>query len=243
MTRPALAHAILHARRDRQRCPVVGAPPDAAAAYAVQAAVAAGTGAVGGFKTARKPGAESIMAPIFACDIHPGGSQLDSAFGGQLGVELEIGFRVKALPDMDGNAVTARLADCLEPLVVIEIVDTRLRGRDSTAPLVQLADNQVNGGLVIGPTLHGWDGRSFGTVQARMMAGDTCLLDGPAQVPGGDALASVTGLLQMVGDHCGGVQVGHVIITGSLHPLTYVDPGTQVSGRIDGIGEIAVTIG
>lgn len=243
MTIPALAQAILQARHDRGRASVVDAPQDAAAAYAVQAAVAVATGPVGAFKTARKPGVAPIMAPIFARDIHPCGTQLASAFGGRLGIELELGFRVKALPDLAASDLTAQLALCLEPLVVIEIVDTRLHGPDSTAPLVQLADNQINAGLITGPTLHGWDGRSFATVQACMMAGDTCLLDGPAQVPGGDALASVVGLFQMVGDHCGGVQVGHVIITGTLHPLTYVDPGTQVAGRIDGIGEIAVTIG
>ena len=53
----------------------------------------------------------------------------------------------------------------------------------------------------------------------------------------------MAGLVRMAGDHCGGLQAGQIIITGSLHPLTYVEPGTQVAGRIDGFGDIAVTIG
>ena len=160
-SRSALARSLLEARRIGQRQPVTGRPTDAQCAYAVQSAVAAVTGPVGGFKTARKPGAAPIMAPIFARDIHPSGAHISSAFGGNLGVELEIGFRLKSVPDPHAGDLRAQLAVCLEPLVVIEIVDTRLDGPDSTAPLAQLADNQINAGLITGPSDDGLDRRRF----------------------------------------------------------------------------------
>lgn len=240
---PPLAHHILRARRHAQRQPATGELDNADAAYAVQAAVAAATGEIGGFKTARKPGDDAIMAPIFAHDIHHSAAHVSSAFGGGLGVELEIGFRlIGPPPAADASDLTTLLGQCLEPLVVIEIVDTRLAGPQSEAPLAKLADNQINAGLIIGPVMRDWMGESIGTVQARMMAGDDCLLDGTAQVPGGDALETVAGLVRMIGNHCGGLQTGQIIITGSLHPLTYVDPGTHVAGHIEGFGDIAVTI-
>lgn len=240
---PPLASNILRARHGLRRQHVDCALDNADEAYAVQTAVAIATGAVGGFKTARKSGAEPIMAPIFARDIHPSGAHVASAFGGKLGVELEIGFRlITPPPSADAADLMTWLRCGLEPLVVIEIVDTRLVGHGSDTPLVQLADNQINAGLITGPILEGWTGENLSAVRARMLAGDDCLLDGMAQVPGGDALKTVAGLVRMIGTHCGGLQAGQIIITGSLHALTYVAPGTHVTGRIDGFGDITVTV-
>jgi 2-keto-4-pentenoate hydratase len=47
----------------------------------------------------------------------------------------------------------------------------------------------------------------------------------------------------MIGEHCGGLQPGQIVITGSLHPLTYVLPGTSVVGHIEGLGDVSVQIG
>jgi 2-keto-4-pentenoate hydratase len=240
---PGLAERILQAFASHHRavCPTV--PANATEAYAVQAAVAAARGRVAGFKTARKPGQSQIMAPIMACDVTDSGARVASRFGGPLGVELELGLRILApLPDPADPGFVAALGACVEPLAVIELVDTRLDGPGTDDPLVKLADAQINASLVIGPVLTGWDGGALTGAAARMRAGDAVLLDGPGHIPGGDARDTLRALAAMAGDHCGGLQPGQVVITGSLHPLTYVAPGTPVEGWIAGCGSVSVTI-
>jgi hypothetical protein len=39
-----------------------------------------------------------------------------------------------------------------------------------------------------------------------------------------------------------GGYAGQVIITGALHPLTYVEPGTRVVGDIEGFGRVEGSI-
>ncbi len=237
-----LIAALIAARARRRRAAPPASLRDAAEAYRVQAGVVAGA-AIAGFKTARKPDGPQIMAPILAADVRASGARVASAFGGPLGVELEVGLRIDApLPPADAPDFAERAVACVRPVAVIEIVDTRLAGDRAAAPLLKLADNQINAGLVVGPEMADWRGRPLARVAARMIAGETCLLDGPAEVPGGCPLETLAGLAAMIGDHCGGLRVGHVDITGAMHPLTYVAPPALVEGWIDGFGPVRVAL-
>jgi 2-keto-4-pentenoate hydratase len=239
---PDMARDILVAFSSGCRVPQRHSPSDALEAYRVQAAVAAERGRVAGFKTARKPGEPQIMAPIMASDLVANGTRVASQFGGALGVELELGLRILApLPAHDDPEFIDALKSCVEPLAVIELVDTRLEDPAADS-LTKLADAQINAGLVIGPVLAGWNGGELAQVDAQMRFGTTVLLDGRAKVPGGDARETLHALSILIGTHCGGLQPGQIIITGSLHPLTYVEPGSVVSGWIDGCGAVTVEI-
>lgn len=239
-----LTAALLTARRESRRFVPPDAmvlPPDHGAAYAVQRAVAAALGPVAGFKTAVRPGVPQIVAPIFAADVHLSAATLTAPKTDGLGVELEVGLRLKApLGRLDGSAELR--AAVFEPVAVIEVVDTRVAGPVASEPLVKLADNQINRALIVGPTAPAWDGGPLVHVTARMRAGDRMLVNGPATVPGGDPVDSLLSMAADLGDHCGGLQVGQIVITGSLHPLEYFSSGTEVEGHIDGIGTVSFRI-
>ena len=210
--------------------------------YAVQALVAQEHGHAGGFKVACKPGAPQIMAPIFSDDIIDSPAQLPVPEGERIGVELELGFRVIApLPAADAPNRSARLAECLELVPVIEIIRTRLDAED-VPPLIKLADNQINGGLVVGSGLRDWRHLDLSGAHARLDLGGQTILDGRAEVPGGDAFANFQALEAMVGDHCGGLHPGHVVITGSLNGLPYITAPCKIEGRIGGLGEVALDL-
>lgn len=210
--------------------------------YAVQALVAREIGPAGGFKVACKPGAPQIMAPIFRDDIMDSPAQLPVPEGERVGIELEIGFRVTApLPAADAPERSARLAECLELVPVIEIVRTRLDTADAP-PLIKLADNQINGGLVVGPGLSDWSHMELSGAHARLDLGGQTILDGRAEVPGGNAFANFQALEAMVGGHCGGLHPGQVVITGSLNGLPYVTAPCKVAGHIDGLGEVSLDL-
>lgn len=210
-------------------------------AYRIQAEVARSIGQVGGFKVANKPGAPRIMAPIFSKDIVTAPASLDLPPEEDIGIELEVGFRIeRALPDSGIPNRREAIARCLSALPVIEIVRTRLR--HDASPILKLADNQINGGLVLGAPVADWTSLSLGTVAASLQLGDDRVLDGMACVPGGDAFENFLVLEQMLGDHCGGLQPGQVVITGSLNGLPYVRAGIGVRGWIDGLGDVSLDL-
>ncbi|WP_372836963.1 2-keto-4-pentenoate hydratase [Puniceibacterium confluentis] len=241
----SLIDAMLEARRSGRPVDArgyTGAAFSERDAYAVQAGIVAACGPVGGFKVANKPDAPRIMAPILAADVMTHPAELVVPAGEPIGIELEIGFRVDApLPPRDAPDRRLRVAECISALPVIEVVRTRFNGEAS--PLLKLADNQINGGLVLGAPVKDWQDLPMGAVQASLRAGDTVLLDGAAQVPGGDAFENFLALEEMVGDHCGGLTVGQVVITGSLNGLPYVETEAAILGRIDGLGEVSLHLG
>lgn len=244
MTRSTVGDWIEHimtARATSERFIPEAVPVSPSEAYAIQSGVVQRTGPVGGFKTALKGDAPPIMAPIFAQDFFASGAQV--AVKDRLGVELEVGLRLVAdCPTDLANLSLADFARLVEPVAVIELVDTRTEGPRAKDAIVKLADNQINAGLVVGDTLTAWSGDDIGAVDTKMTAGDTVILDGSTTVPGGSALATFAALARQIGAHCGGLKRGQIVITGSLHPLVYFPKGTLVQGRITGIGSVSVLL-
>lgn len=234
----AFADALITAHKAGTRCaPDSPAPVTPQEAYYVQSRVAAALGPLAGFKCAQKPGEVPIMAPVLNRSDSP------IPLNDHMGLELEVGWKIMApLPTATEPDFDALLTRCILPVPVIELVDTRLNGPIADDPIAKLADFQINNGLIVGTPLVDWDGHDFGTFTARMQAADQMLLEGRAQVPGGSALSTLKTLMAMIGVHCGGIQVGQIVITGSLHPLTYVDTPCQVHGEIDGLGTVAATL-
>ena len=240
MTDPhPFTEALLTAYQTRTRVsPETGLPQTRDEALAVQAAVSAARGAVAGFKVAGQGDAPPILAPIAACDVvQEGGSR---PLGDRFAVEMEIGFRLdKPLPQ-DGFPASPQ--EYFTPHLVLELVDQRIDGAVAEQPLPRLADAQLNAGLVVGPALSDWDGRDFTTLTSRLLANGTALLDGEATVPGGSALAHLELLCASVGDHCGGLMPGQIVITGSLCGCPWFDTPTDIEGHVDGFGSIRVRL-
>lgn len=241
MTEDWIENLILARRSGTRFAPTENGPRTAAQAYDIQAGVVGKMGAVGAFKTARKPGEVMTFAPIFAANLVQ--SDADVPVSGMMGIELEVGLylHTNLPPDHAGLSASA-LAAFVTPVVVIELVDTRVAGPLANDPMVKLADNQINAGLVVGDHALDWAGADFGTVEAKFTAGSEVILDGAASVPGGSALETFAALAQHLGSHCGGLQQGQIVITGSLHPLVYVPKGTIVQGQIAGIGTVRVNL-
>lgn len=237
-----LADALIAARRTSE--PVDGARFEAALrseadCYAVQTRVAEALGPVGAFKTARKPDQPQIIAPIFARDVHRSPASFGPGALRRIGVELEVGFLVIApLPDPAVPDFAARTRDRVAAVAVLEIVDTRLADLDGAGRLLRLADNQLNGALVIGEPRADWQDLDLATVTAKLTLGDETVLDGPAFPPGGNAWETFLGFARMVATHCGGLREGQVVITGSLNGLPFIDRPSSARGAIEALGTV-----
>ena len=233
---------LVQAHRSGSRFSPSGpAPGSLDVAYQIQSGVQRQMGPVGAFKTARKPDEPTIYAPIFAQALVSSGAQV--TVRDKIGVELEVGFHIdRDLPDDPTPLTGADFAAFVTPVVVIELVDTRISGPLAQDPMAKLADNQINAGLVVGARATGWTGEDWGLVQASMIAGSQVVLDGAASVPGGAALETFAALAHRIGPHCGGLRKGQIVITGSLHPLIYLPAGTEIRGTIAGIGSVQVSL-
>ena len=236
-TTDAYAAALTGAHTSRQRADAIALPaPTYDEALAIQSLVMPALGAVSGFKVGDRVDGPPVIAPIPASRTLASGAVVPVI--DLLGIELEIGFECLT----DGAPDLKNPAQSFLPRIVLELVDTRLTGRELD-PMTKLADMQINAGLILGPALEDWDGGDFSTVNARLICNDRTVIDGPATVPGGSALANLALFCAHVGRHCGGLHKGQTVITGSLSGLEYFPAGTKVLGHIDGFGGIGCTLG
>ncbi|QEW19571.1 2-keto-4-pentenoate hydratase [Marinibacterium anthonyi] len=236
-TTERFATALIEAHRSGLRADGTALPaPTHAEALAIQSLVQAQLGPVGGFKGARRADGPDVIAPIGAARIRANGA--DVPVRDRMGIELEVGFEVLAVPDADPLRDPA---SWVRPCVLLELVDMRLDGV-SEDPMKKLADGIFNDGLVIGAKMEGWTGADFTTVTASLTCGDRQVIDGARQIPGGSALATLDMLWTLARSHCGGLREGQFLITGSLSGLEYFPAGTQVAGRIEGLGDVACSL-
>ncbi len=219
------------------------APENAGDCYRIQQMVVDALGPPAAFKTGREaPGDTPIMAPILAETVRPAGAIFQRHELSVIGIELEIGFQINGpLPDAAAPGFAAAARTCVAPLPVIEVVDTRLADADAWGHLWKLADNQINGGLVHGAPLADWRNMDLSGGEISLTAGEETIFAGRGHVPGGNAFDVFCAFAALVGDHCGGLQTGHIVATGSLSGLAYIDPGQGVHGTIEGLGTVAVS--
>ncbi|SDI70691.1 hydratase [Aliiruegeria lutimaris] len=230
-----ISTALIAAHQSGQRADAGKLPvPDYDEALEVQRRVQAELGAVSGFKVIERPDARPFLGPISAASTVPSGGNV--SVKDQIGIELEIGFELIAEPSDD---MTSDPKAFFRPRLVIELVDTRLDGADELA-MLKLADMQLNAGLVVGPEMADWDGRDFGATTAFLCCGDQQVLDGETTVPGGSALSNLALFCTNIGAHLGGLQKGQIVITGSLTGCEFFPGGIDVTGRVEGFGEISV---
>ena len=242
----AVASALMVARAHHRQLESTDIEVEAqtlAQAYAVHELVMKDLGPVGGFKTSKTPDGSQIVAPIPAGVVRQSGATFSADELLKPGIELEIAFRIEhELPAPTDDDFSEGLRTCVVALPAIEVVDTRLAFLDTCHPMMKLADNQSNGGLVIGRAVSDWQGLNLATPNHHFVSGNTIISHGPGSVPGGSAWQIFEGFVRVVGNHCGGPQVGQIVTTGALSGLHWIDKGQLVCGQIDGFGEGEVTI-
>ncbi len=238
-----LATALIEARRTGNLIKTAEMPPPETLeqVYRVQAAVVKATGAAGGFKVGR-PGPPAIptYAPIRKDWIWRNGYTVPKELSRLCGVELEIGFVLKADPPApDDPAFEAKLRACLVMAPMLEIVESRLDDHVGAPQFLKLADCLANGGLVIGPEIKDWQDCPRVTPTMRLEIGGMVAAEGLSAVPGGDAFDTIVAFARVIGNHCGGLKVGDALITGSLEGLFYGKPGDAILGTIEGVGKVS----
>lgn len=218
-------------------------PADTAGAYAVQDAVAARLGPIGGWKVGAKgPTLVPACAPLPASGLLQDGAVLAGPPWLLRGLEVEVAFRLaRDLAPADDRMGTTDLAaaiDCVLP--VVEVVETRLAHWRGSDPLAQLADLQSHGALVLGaPCALPAAQVDLRRVQAYLA------LDGQpvASARGANPAGDVWRLLAWLAFHCvqrgQPLRAGQIVTTGSCSGMLFAPEGARVQAQLEGIGGLA----
>lgn len=245
MTIPAMsivaeATARLLAARRTGRPQPAPALPDAASAYAVQAAVAAALGWFGGnpppnWKTGGT-GRDAIPthAPLPPSGVHCGPADLRAVPSNLRGIEAEIALRL-------GEPVDAARAALDRPVfidamcVAIEVVDSRWAEGLQAPVHAKLADLQSHGALVLGAWKR-YSPRDWSGQRARVEIGGSSREFRGTHALGDPAWGLPAWLRHATRD--GGVlPAGTVVTTGTWCGLLMAAPGDTVRVAFDDVGD------
>jgi 2-keto-4-pentenoate hydratase len=245
-----LADLLLHAYATRQppdACPESG-PINIEQAYAVQRAVwREVAGAVR--PAAWKLGAPNRQTEPTAAAVFPqrvmhctetSPVQFSRDDFRTLGIEAEIALRFGH--DLPVRAKPYRREEILAALasvhVAMELVDTRLADAKAAGLLWRLADNLLNGGLVIGAAIPNWRELDFSGLTVRMEANGCRLVETAGRPPLDDLLYCLPWWI----NHTGGAKAGDIVTTGAWNGMHPVNLPTEVSVEFVGVGSVSAQI-
>jgi 2-keto-4-pentenoate hydratase len=245
-TAQTFAETLINAYLTAQPARVSAAdgPLTSAQAYAAQAAV---WRAMGGTvrPVAWKIGAaavdaEPLGAPIFADRLAQHPSSFPGRLFTRLGVEAEIAFCFGR--DLPPRATPYRRSEILDAIasahVAMELVDSRLADPEAAGPLWRLADNLLNGALVIGTAIPNWREIDFAVQTARVHVDAQLRHESLGRPPLDDLLHCIPWWLE----HVGGARSGDIVTTGAWNGMHPVPLRGLLRVEFPGLGEATARI-
>jgi 2-keto-4-pentenoate hydratase len=243
-----LAELLIEARRAGTTLDTVPddlVPADKDEAYAAQAVTIAALGGGGGYKIgAGTPEAVPQFAALPADKVLGDGATVAFDAFARVGLELEIAFRFGATVDasfaaLDDAAILARIATVH---VTSEVVDSRFADFPKTPKLAQLADLQNNGALVVNEGVPYRDDLPFLEPTVAFRCGSHEIFQGPARNPCGDPRRLVVWLVRDLLARGRTIGAGDILTCGSYTGCHFVQSAGEVSGTIEGVGEVRYTL-
>lgn len=244
----ALCSLLLQAHRDggTVSVPAELEPTCTADAYAIQHALIAARGErIAGWKV----GAKSPLAPRHGAALPSDCVVPEPAYLARrdftvLGLELELAFAFSRTfePRPDGYSDEEVMASLALMATSIEIVSSRVTGWPDTGKLIQLADMQNHGALILGVMVPIDPDFSFVAPDIELHIDERTTFVGPGTNPAGDPRR----LLPWIVNHCctQGVPLpaGHPVTTGSYVGMHFPDTVETVTGRVGNLPPVRLML-
>lgn len=205
--------------------------------YEIQSRVISGCSPVGGWKIGAKNSTTvPFWAPILAQDILPSGTDLGRPSSVLVGVEIEVAFRLGADIANDEIRRTDPSKVFTSAHLVIEYVESRLEAPDDAEFCWKIADNLINGGLIIGDVIADWQHVGVDSPNVLLKIDGQTTIEEQRYNGGGHPLRLLHwGADEGVG-HCGGFLAGQVVTTGSLTGIQWYPGGTAIAAELPELG-------
>ena len=232
-----------HSGRPLTALPDEARPRTPGAAYAIQDAVAARLGAIGGWKVGAKSGSsEPTCAPLPAALILRSPQRFAPGRFALNGVEAELAFTLSRdlPPRLQPYGVADLEASVATMHPAIEIVDSRFVDLGAVDALSVLADSQSNGALVVGNGVALPHAFESSTQEVALDIDGVRAVESRGSNPAGDVLSLLAWLANHVAARNGGLRCGDLVTTGSWTGMRFVASGTRVEAAFAGIGGVDV---
>lgn len=233
-----MARKLADARRTGSRIVLDDPPRDIEEAFVVQDKVVAMLGEpIIGWKVIELPSGQVIFAPLLAGGQVPAGATWRVDGGQPAGIELEIAFRMAR--DVPAGASGGQALDCIGSAhVVFELCQSRNAQPEKLPRHVGLADCILNSGIVVGSEFTGWRDRDLKAVPGRLK------VDGKVHVEGKsvDPIRAMEVLAPALEARGKALKAGHVVITGSLIGMNWLNGRHDLVGEIDGCGSVRANL-
>lgn len=243
-----LAARLLQARREHQlidsRSLAACEPLNADEAYVVQQLVLDQMGGCAGYKIgAGSPTAMPQCASLPATKVFGASAGIRRGDYARIGLELEIAFSFAEDVDHTLSEQADEVIDAIDTMsVVVEVVDSRFEGWPDVDSLLQLADAQNNGALVIGDTRPYDRDFDFSTPRVSFFCGNHEIFQGVARHPAGDPRRLIAWLVARTLETGHSIPARTVLTTGSYTSLYLATEPGVVRGAIEGFGSIEFEI-
>lgn len=245
-TLPDLLHEAASSGRPIEAVPAALVPSAPAAAYRVQSALAATIGPAIGWKVGRKsPEGPITRAPLFGSRTFPSGTAFPRDAFRLWRIEAELIFRIARDLGPGRSYARADIEGAIDQVsAAFEIVDSRLAAWPDAPPLLQLADLQSHGAMVIGSgTAPFGGGETYDTIPIRMSVDSEIILDQRGGNAAGDLVDLIACLANQLSEAGLGLRAGDLVTTGTFNGMYPLEPGRTVTAGFAGIGEVSLTRG
>jgi 2-keto-4-pentenoate hydratase len=240
-----LLHQALASGRPIEDVPEALVPSDAAGAYRVQSAFAAKIGPAIGWKVGRRSSDGPITrAPLFAARRFPSGTSFPRDAFRLWRIEAELIFRISR--DLGPGRTYTRedIESAVDQVsVAFEIVDSRLAVWPDAPPLLQLADLQAHGAMVIGSGTVPLGGETYKAIPVRVSVDGKVILEQNGGNAAGDLVDLIACLANDLSAAGLGLRAGDLVTTGTFNGMYPLESGHTVSAAFEGVGEVSLTRG
>ncbi|WP_296249498.1 2-keto-4-pentenoate hydratase [Pseudomonas sp. UBA4194] len=240
-----VAARLLRARRDGQRQSTEGLRLDSEAqAYEVQARVAAAMGwfaraPARAWKLGGAPGGLVSAAGVPADAVHTSGWQIPPGHCHCVGIEGEVFARLSR--DLDEHTDLASAYAAIDTWMCgIELCDTRWVDGDRADPLLRLADQQLNRGLIVGEAVSLASRPHWFAQTVQLTVDGESVASGIGSHPFTDPLSSLPWLARHAAASGNPLRAGDLIATGSWTGIHWVPVGARVEVVFAGLGAVQV---
>ncbi len=223
------------------------APRDLAEARAIQEEMARHVGhPVVGWKVGGAPG--PLVGRVFAPTLFASPAILPADRFGASRIECEIGFRVlDALPSRRRAYSEAEVGDASRLALLVEITVSRIKGgrhiAESEADILAIvADNAVQGGLVVGPEFDAWRHLDLLGIAVDLRIDGGLPLPVNPRAGRTDPFAVMLWLANELSARGIGLAAGQLVTTGSATLSQPLAPGRSAIAIYGDLGEIRVAV-
>jgi len=184
-----------------------------------------------------------FCAPIAASHSQTSPANFGSRTFNALHVEAELAYRFSTGFELGKTYQEDEVFAALDRVAVaIEVLDSRLANWQGADEFLHLADNQMNGGLVIGTGIENWRSIESSSQTVNMFINDELVLADCGSHPQLDPTTLLTGFVNQACRRGYALAAGTWVTTGTWSGYPRAQAGDRVRVEFPGLGEASVDL-